>query len=127
MKSFFVIVLVTSNAIVFAQGGIGIAGTQGMKQFNKTASTDISASAHYIGQNFGGGVVFYLDAGGQHGLIAEIQDQSFNCNWYNAKDSCAKSDNHSISGDNYSDWRLPTKNELKLLFEQRYLIGGFAK
>lgn len=35
------------------------------------ANTD---SAHYIGEHFGGGIIFYLNATGKHGLIAAPED-----------------------------------------------------
>lgn len=38
-------------------------------------SCDKSSSAtHHIGDHFGGGIVFYVDASGQHGLIAAMFD-----------------------------------------------------
>ena len=43
----------------------------------------ISASAHYIGESYGGGVVFYVYDNGQRGLIADTADQSTGIQWYN--------------------------------------------
>jgi hypothetical protein len=37
---------------------------------------------HYIGENYGGGIVFYVYDGGQHGLIAATTDQSNTIRWY---------------------------------------------
>jgi hypothetical protein len=39
-------------------------------------------------------------------------------NWYDAKKACA---------DLGDGWRLPTKEELKILYENKDKIGGFAK
>ena len=36
-----------------------------------------------IGQPYQGGIIFYLDGTGQHGLIAAVSDQSTNIPWYN--------------------------------------------
>jgi len=36
-----------------------------------------------IGDHFGGGIVFYVDPNGQHGLIASLSDQSTAIQWYN--------------------------------------------
>lgn len=36
-----------------------------------------------IGDSYGGGIIFYLDASGQHGLIAAPTDQSLGIQWYN--------------------------------------------
>jgi len=37
---------------------------------------------HYIGEHYGGGIVFYVYDNGQHGLIAATADQSNGINWY---------------------------------------------
>jgi hypothetical protein len=39
--------------------------------------------AHYIGELYGGGIVFYVYDGGQHGLIAPTTDQYVGIQWYN--------------------------------------------
>jgi hypothetical protein len=38
---------------------------------------------HYIGESYQGGIIFWLDATGQHGLIASTADQSTGIQWYN--------------------------------------------
>ena len=38
---------------------------------------------HYIGERFGGGIVFYIYDDGKHGLIASKQDQNHGVVWYN--------------------------------------------
>jgi len=35
-----------------------------------------------IGDSYGGGIIFWLDASGQHGLIAATEDQSTSMRWY---------------------------------------------
>jgi hypothetical protein len=84
------------------------------------------SSIHAIGESYGGGIVFYVTHNGQHGLIAETQDQSESCKLTDAQDSISYSSNHSIAGANFTDWRLPTKNELNLLFAQKTIVGGFT-
>jgi hypothetical protein len=37
---------------------------------------------HTIGESYGGGIVFYVYDGGQHGLIAAVADQSYSIIWY---------------------------------------------
>ena len=37
---------------------------------------------HTIGENFGGGIIFYVYDGGRHGLIASTSDQSTGIRWY---------------------------------------------
>jgi hypothetical protein len=38
--------------------------------------------AHYIGESYGGGIVFYVYDNGRHGLIAATADQSTGIRWY---------------------------------------------
>jgi hypothetical protein len=41
------------------------------------------SNTHYIGESYGGGIVFYVYDNGQHGLIAATADQITNIEWYN--------------------------------------------
>jgi hypothetical protein len=43
----------------------------------------IGVRKHYIGESFGGGIVFYVYDNGQHGLIAATSDQDLSVEWYN--------------------------------------------
>ncbi len=81
---------------------------------------------HTIGESYGGGIIFYVTPDGQHGLIAETKDQSTGSTWFNAQNEISKEWQHSTAGKNYTDWRLPTKDELDLLYDQRTIVGGFA-
>ena len=91
-----------------------------------SAQTEASTNTHKIGESYRGGIVFYVTPNGRHGLIAETQDQSTACSWYNAQDIISTSSNHSKEGQKFTDWRLPTKNELNLLYLQKSVVGGFA-
>ena len=62
------------------------------------------------------GIVFYIDQTG-HGLIAHQEDSSIKATWHEAKE---------LTGTKPKDWHLPNKEELKLLYEHRHLVGGFA-
>jgi hypothetical protein len=44
-------------------------------------TTPAASSAHYIGEAYGGGIVFYVYDGGMHGLIAATTDQSSSISW----------------------------------------------
>jgi len=102
-------------------------GTQGLYLYIGAAWHEIgSGGTHTIGETFGGGIVFYVTTGGLHGLIAETQDQSVLSSWYNAQDIISTKANHSDAGALFTDWRLPTKNELNLLYSQKSVVGGFA-
>jgi hypothetical protein len=47
---------------------------------------------------------------------------------YNAQDNISTTANHSAAGALFTDWRLPTKYELNLLYLQKVAgtVGGFA-
>jgi hypothetical protein len=47
-----------------------------------TSALTASIPAHYIGESYGGGIVFYKYDNGQHGLIAATADQSTGVVWY---------------------------------------------
>ncbi len=83
-------------------------------------------TTHSVGESYGGGKVFYVTTNGLHGLIAETQDQSNDCNWYAARDIISISANHSDAGKLFTDWRLPTNYELNLMYVARSSIGGFT-
>jgi hypothetical protein len=49
---------------------------------------------HTIGESYGGGIVFFVSDGGQHGLIAATADQSTGMRWYGGSNTptCARGD-----------------------------------
>lgn len=96
---------ITLNAVGGATGNVGIgtvaptaklevAGqvkiTGGTPGLNKVLTSDATGLAtwespvvHFIGENYGGGIVFYVYDNGHHGLIAATADQSTGIGWYN--------------------------------------------
>jgi hypothetical protein len=72
-----------------------------------------------------GGYVFYITPNGEHGLVAETQDQSTGSNFFDAPNIISMSANHSSNGRNFTDWRMPTINELTLMYNSSGSIGGF--
>jgi len=80
---------------------------------------------HTIGEKFGGGIVFSISPDGLHGLIAKTQDQGM-CSWNEAPDLIANIANNSAAGKAFTKWRLPEKDELDKLFDQREIVGGFT-
>jgi hypothetical protein len=62
-----------------------------------------------------GGYVFMISADGKHGLVAETEDQGLET-WYNAQNLISNPSNHSTVGQNFTDWRLPTRYELAQMY-----------
>lgn len=44
-----------------------------------------SKDKHWLGERFGGGIVFYVEKDSYHGLIASIINQGINVPWFNGK------------------------------------------
>ena len=74
--------LTARNAIATPAAGLTIYNTtsNAFECFNGTAWY---STVHYIGENYGGGIVFYVYDNGQHGLIAATTDLSSGIQWYN--------------------------------------------
>ena len=109
----------------------------------KTAESVTSTCGLSIGDTYQGGIIFYLDATGCHGLIAAPSDQSTGIQWYNGSYSVTNAVRDGIGagefnteriianqltgayaaqicanyqGGNYGDWYLPSKYELNLMY-----------
>ncbi|MEI6434398.1 MAG: DUF1566 domain-containing protein [Bacteroidota bacterium] len=113
---------------------------------------EMEINKYLIGQSFGGGLIFYIDGTGQHGLICAATDQSNNAQWgcngialgseptaigvgqFNtstivnrciAADIAARQCNDLVLN-GYDDWFLPSKDELNQIYLQKTVIGSFS-
>ena len=57
--------------------------TAGFYYYNGSSWVGMVSSTHYLGELFGGGVVFWVDQTGQHGLIVSMIDLSAGQEWSN--------------------------------------------
>jgi len=91
-----------------------------------SANTDVAANTAKVGYTEPiytlntlypelGGYVIAVRDGGKHGLVVAMQDQGIS-NWYEANDLLSNASNHDADGKEFSDWRLPTKRELNLMY-----------
>lgn len=70
------------NAIISPVEGLTIYNTS-IKAFQVYNGTAWFSTVHYIGESYGGGIVFYVYDNGQHGLIAATADHPANVGWSN--------------------------------------------
>ncbi|NTV83964.1 MAG: hypothetical protein HGA23_06665 [Bacteroidales bacterium] len=114
-----------------------------------TVDTASGGGTIQIGSNYQGGIIFYLEPGGLHGLIAAPFDQAhapWGCygtdiegtaseigtgqaNTTHIVNMCGEGTAASICNDlelnGYNDWFLPSYLELKEMYKQVDVIGGF--
>ncbi len=144
------------NAITSPATGLMIYqtdGTAGFYYYNGTAWTAMAGSSggatHYVGELYGGGIVFYVYDNGQHGLIASLDDLSTGIQWgvlgtdisncesgYDGAANTAAIVTQLGAGNTYAaglcdiytggsqtDWYLPASWELNLLYDEAFMIS----
>ena len=114
-------------------------------------------SIHHVGELFGGGIIFYVDKTGKHGLICSMSNisntgsvqlfnkqdprslrgrpdsvklinQVFAVNDPDqAKELCENYTNPNFSSGVFSDWYLPSQDELEILFRSKDVVNKTLK
>ena len=114
-----------------------------------TINHSVAEPVHYTGEFFGGGIVFWVDNTGQNGLIGSLVDVGTSVQWSPAFTAtgalstwnglsnstiiagispAAQLCNNYINSEGYgtgvySDWYLPSQDELRLLYDIRYILN----
>ncbi len=73
-----------------------------------------------IGDEYAGGIIFYLDASGKHGKVMSKNDIG-DLTWFEADSNCK---NLILNG--YDDWYLPSIQELTQIYSVKEIIGPFS-
>lgn len=79
---------------------------QNTKQKEKVIETSKKLK---VGQKHQGGIIFYIDNIGEHGLICYEYDL-MDADWNYAKNQCEQ-----LNANEFSDWFLPSKSDLEIL------------
>ncbi len=75
----------TATTVVNVNSSAAPTAGQVLTATNSTTAnwqTPTGPTVHFIGESYGGGIVFYVYNNGQHGLIAATADQSTGIRWY---------------------------------------------
>ncbi|OIQ29385.1 MAG: hypothetical protein BM564_06725 [Bacteroidetes bacterium MedPE-SWsnd-G2] len=134
--------LTTTNSFYFWNAALDI--------WTPVIQESTSENTHHIGEFYGGGIVFYTYDNGNHGLIISTEDMSdgdevewgfkdddiseAESEWNGSGNTLAlveegvESDEaaglcNNYNSGNFSDWYLPSLNELQLIFKSLYIIN----
>jgi hypothetical protein len=104
--------------ITLTTTGTGAATLSGTT-LNIPTPSSAGSTAHSVGETFDGGIVFYVTTGGFHGLIADTYIYDGNPEYMYSDVKNPLKHNTDKSGNLFTDWRIPTYQELVLLYNAR--------
>jgi hypothetical protein len=81
------------------------------------------SGGHYVGEVYGGGIVFYVTTGGYHGLIASSTDIVANPMVIFDRATNPGYKSATNSENLYTDWVTPTFSQLNILYSARATAG----
>ncbi len=153
IKTGFAFVLFAAVASCTKENIRSTATQQSLSQSTSQTTTGEAFATLRIGASYGGGIIFYLDSTKQHGMVAAPADQSTGIRWYNGSyiatgakggaigagaGNTTKIVNKQGAGNyaaklcadlvlnGYSDWFLPSKQELQQLYKHRDKVPGLG-
>ena len=120
-------VLGTTATTALAGNTTTITSDQATEIAANTLKVSYTQPIYIVNTNYAelGGYVIAVRDGGKHGLVVAMQNQG-KSSWYEANDLLSDANNHDVNGAKFMDWRLPTKRELNLVYNQISNIGGFS-
>lgn len=142
--------LVSIFAAVLLTAHLSGQATQSMSEEAISNEPNPTEATHFIGEYYGGGIIFYVDEEGKHGLITKTIEQSkwqhgvftddytvrdgvgtanFNKKRIVAIKSAEAYDAQTEAGNQEAklgEWYLPTRYDMNKLYLNRTVIGGFS-
>lgn len=135
-----------SETKVAAGANVTVTGTGTLASPYVISTSSGGTNAHYVGELFGGGIVFWVDNTGQHGLIVSLVNlgQAIWSSTYTttgavstwdgagntaiiagspAAGLCTGYYNANYGTGCYGDWYLPAIDELSLIYHARYILN----
>jgi len=85
------------NAIAAPAAGLTIYNTS-INAFQCYNGTAWYSTVHFVGENYGGGIVFFIYDNGQHGLIASTADQNTGIRWSASPSTYTRAESDGING-----------------------------